>query len=182
MKIAMAFAAAMLLVAAAPAFAHRADEYLQATTISVENGRVQANMRLVAGMAVYRVVLRKIDRDADRVLSDAEQRAYGEAVLRDVSLRIDGTRVGLRLVAWTFPDLQLMKDGRGPILLEFAANAPSSSGKRRLQFENHHQKAIAQYLVNALVPRDTSIHITAQRRNYKQSSYQLDFEQRLTAK
>lgn len=177
MKTAITVAGAILLLAATPAFGHRVDEYLQATTISLENGRVDAEIRLTPGIAVVPVVLRAIDTNADDVISDAEQRAYGESVLRDLSLTIDGARVGLRLVSWTFPDIELMKAGRGQILLGFAANVSSSSGHRRLLFENRHQKAIAAYLVNSLVPRDANIRVTAQLRDYDQSFYQLDFVQ-----
>src|SRR5438093_9820151 len=134
MKTAITVAGAILLLAATPAFGHRVDEYLQATTISLENGRVDAEIRLTPGIAVVPVVLRAIDTNADDVISDAEQRAYGESVLRDLSLTIDGARVGLRLVSWTFPDVELMQAGRGQILLDFAANVPSSSGHRRLLF------------------------------------------------
>ena len=50
-------AAAILLLPGAPVSAHRLDEYLQATLISVEKDRVQAPMRLVPGVAVSSFVL-----------------------------------------------------------------------------------------------------------------------------
>ena len=37
------------LIAAKAAFAHRIDEYLQATLLTVEKDRVQASMRLIPG-------------------------------------------------------------------------------------------------------------------------------------
>lgn len=177
MKTAMMLVVALLLVTTTPAFAHRVDELLQATTISLENGRVDAEIRLTPGIEVVPAVVRSIDTNADGVISAAEQGAYGESVLRDVSLTVDGARARLLLVSWAFPDIALMKAGRGQILLEFTANVSKSSGRRTLRFENRHQKRIAEYLVNALVPRDSSIRITAQRRNYEQSSYQMDFVQ-----
>ena len=58
-------------------------EYLQATTISAEKDRVQAQIRLTPGVAVFPVVLARIDADAGGVISEAEQRAYSERVLDD---------------------------------------------------------------------------------------------------
>ena len=55
MKTRLAAAGAILLLAGTPASAHRLDEYLQATTISVEKDRVQAQIRLTPGVAVFSV-------------------------------------------------------------------------------------------------------------------------------
>jgi hypothetical protein len=52
---------AIILFLAASASAHRLDEYLQATIISVEKDRVQAEMRLVPGVAVSSFVLNGIE-------------------------------------------------------------------------------------------------------------------------
>jgi hypothetical protein len=153
------------------------DEYLQATTISVEKDRLQAQMRLTPGVAVLPGVLASIDTNGDGIISAAEQRAYAERVLRDLSLTIDGDHLRLRIVSWKYPPLAEMKEGRGEIQIEFNADVPRSNGNRRLIFENHHQSRIAAYLVNCLVPRDLNIRVTAQRRNYQQSIYQLDYVQ-----
>src|SRR5262249_5569526 len=83
-------ACGILLAIGAPAFPHRLDEYLQATTISVEKDRVRAEVRLTPGVAVLPVVLARVDRDGDGVLSTVEQRAYAQRVLRDLSLAVDG--------------------------------------------------------------------------------------------
>jgi hypothetical protein len=177
MKMRLTAAGAMLLLAGTPASAHRLDEYLQATTISVEKDRVQAQVRLTPGVAVFPMVLANIDTDADGVISEAEQRAYAGRVLGDMSLTIDGDRLQLRLVSLKFAKIEEMKEGGGEIQLEFDADVPSGGPNRRLIFENQHQSRLAAYLVNCLVPRDPDIRITAQNRNYQQSSYQLDYMQ-----
>ena len=74
-------AAALVLFLGAPASAHRLDEYLQATIISVEKDHVQAFMRLIPGVAASSVVIASIDSNGDGVISEAEQRAYAERVL-----------------------------------------------------------------------------------------------------
>jgi MYXO-CTERM domain-containing protein len=177
MKTRLTAAGAILLLVGTPASAHRLDEYLQATTISVEKDRVQAQIRLTPGVAVFPIVLENIDTDADGVISEAEQRAYAERVLGDLSLTIDGDRLRLRLVSLKFAKIEEMKEGLGEIQLEFDADVPSGGPNRRLIFENQHQSRIAAYLVNCLVPRDPGIRITAQNRNYQQSFYRLDYMQ-----
>lgn len=177
MNIRLATAIALLVSIAAPASAHRLDEYLQATIISVEKDRVQASIRLVPGVAVFPVVLGSIDTNSDGVISGAEGRVYAERVLHDLSLSIDGNRLKPRLVSIDFPTIEQMKEGLGEIHIEFAADLPGGSHNRRLAFENHHQSRIAAYLVNCLVPRDKNIEITGQNRNRNQSFYQLDYVQ-----
>jgi hypothetical protein len=173
-------AAAVLLssaLGARPAHAHRLDEYLQATTLSVARDRVRGQLRLAPGVAVAPDVLAHIDSNADGVLSASEQRAYAERALADLSLAVDGARVRPRLVAWRYADVAQMRDGMGEIVIDFEGDVPPGGGGRRLTFENRHLPRISVYLVNALVPADTAIEITAQRRNYTQSSYRLDYEQ-----
>ena len=175
MKRWLAAAGTMLLSVGTPAFAHRLDEYLQATTISLEKDRVQAQIRLTPGAAVFPIVFASIDSDADGIISEAEQHAYAERVLRDLSLTIDGDRVQLRLVSSRASKVQEMMDGRGEIQLDVDANVPHGGHDRRLVFENHHESRIAAYLVNCLVPSDPDIRVTAQDRNYDQSFYRLDY-------
>ncbi len=170
-------AAAILLLLGAPASAHRLDEYLQATLISVEKDRVQVSIRLIPGVAVSSIVLSSIDTNADGVISDTERRAYAERVLRDLALSVNDYTLSPRLVSVDFPQVEEMKEGLGEIRIEFTAVLPSGSAERRLVFENHHQGRISAYLVNCLVPGDPNIRILAQNRNERQSFYQLDYAQ-----
>jgi hypothetical protein len=165
---------AMLLIAAT-AQAHRLDEYLQATTISLTHAGVQATMRMIPGVAVFPSVLANIDVDANGVISQTEQRAYAEQVHRDVTLTLNGERVRLQLNSWTFPSIETLKEGLGEIQLEFAADVPRTGAGFKLAFENRHRGDIGTYLVNSLLPRDEAIRITAQNRSYDQSSYELDY-------
>ena len=177
MKANLAAATAIFFLLGAPASAHRLDEYLQATLISVEKSRVHAQIRLTPGVSVFAIVLASIDTNADGVISETERRAYAERVLRDLSLSIDGAWLRPQLVSTRFPSIQEMKEGGGEIQIEFDANLPRSSSNRRLIFENHHLSGIAAYLVNCLVPRDPDIRVVAQSRNYTQSFYKLEYVQ-----
>ncbi len=173
----LATGVALLIALAVPARAHQLDEYVQASKISVGKDRVTVELRLTPGVKVLSRVLAAIDPNGDGVISPDEQRAYAERVRRDLSLRLDGTRLPLRLVAVGFPSIDEMKEGLGEIRLDFDAAVPAGASNRRLTFENHHQRDIAVYLANVLVPQDADIRISAQRRSYKQSSFTLDYVQ-----
>lgn len=141
-------AALILLSIGTSAFAHRLDEYLQATIISVENDHMHASMRLVPGVAVSSVILASIDTNGDGVISEAEQRTYAVQVLRDLSITVDGKRASPTLVSLKFPAIEEIKEGLGEIQIEFTVGVPRGERERTIIFENHHQNEISAYLVN----------------------------------
>src|SRR5271166_3394524 len=175
----LAAAAVIVVSLAMPASAHRVDEYLQATLISLDKDKdhVEVFMRLTPGIAVSSIVLASIDTNADGVISQTERRAYAERVLADLSLTVDGHRLTPRLVSVDFPEVEEMKEGVGEIRIAFTAALSAGGRNRTLVFENHHQSRIAAYLVNCLTPRDRNIRVIAQNRNQDQSFYQLDYLQ-----
>jgi hypothetical protein len=177
MKKVVSIASCFLLLLPVSAFAHRIDEYLQATILSVDSSSVGGTMRLVPGVAVASTVIAGIDTNDDGAISGAEEMVYAQRVLKDVSLSLDGRLLPLHLVSTSFPAIDEMKQGIGEIQIAFTANLPSGGGHRRLIFENHHQSGIAVYLVNCLAPQDKNMQIAGQSRNENQSSYQLDFVQ-----
>ena len=168
-------AGAIGLGVATPAFAHRVDEYLQATTISISKDRIRAEVRLTPGTEVFTSVRALIDTDFDGAFSPVEQRAYVDRVLRDLMLRLDGDRLPLELVASAFPSMDEMRDGRGAIEIDFEAVVTRGARDRRLEFENRHQRSIAAYLVNGLVPQDPDVRVRGQHRDYLQSTYRMDY-------
>jgi hypothetical protein len=171
------WAVAIVLFAGTPTLAHRLDEYLQGTLISVEQNRMNAQMTLTPGVAVFPTLIADIDLDADGVLSETERSVYANQVLHDLAIAIDGHSLTPHLRSVQFPGTDEMKEGLGEIRIEFDADLPSGGPKRKLTFENHHQSRIAAYQVNCLVSRDPDIRILGQNRNYNQSFYELDFEQ-----
>ena len=123
---------ALLVLLARPVAAHRLDEYLQASLISLARDRVEVQLDLTPGVAVFPVVLAAIDKDRDGTISEAERSAYAAQVVRDLSLSVDGEPVRLRLVSSRFPDIGEMKEGRGVIELEIVADLRESwSGPNR---------------------------------------------------
>lgn len=170
-----ALVAALAFLAAAPAAAHRLDEYLQQTTFAVEKDRIRGQIVLVPGVAVFPAVVSRIDTDGNGAVSETEQRAYARQVLHDVSLKLDGDRLAPRLAGVSFDGTDLLREGRGSIRIDFDAEVRSRATGRRLTFENRHRSAIAVYLVNALVPGDPDIRLGAQDRSFDQSSYALEY-------
>ena len=156
-------------------FAHRLDEYLQSTLVSVEKGRAELEVRLTPGVAIVPMVLAEIDRNGDGVMSEAEQREYADRVVRDLVVTAGGERLTPRLVSAKFPTIDEMKDGSGEIQIELETVLRSDVRNRSLTFENGHMRQISAYLANALVPSDPSVRITAQDRNSSQSVYRLDY-------
>ncbi len=177
MRTRLWIAAALILTLGLPGVAHRLNEYLQSTLISVEKNRVTLSMRLIPGLAVSSSVIAHIDRNRDGVITEDERQAYARTVLHDLSLSVDGQLLNPRLTSVSFPTNNEMKEGLGEIQLEFTADLPPGRVNRRFVFINHHQSAIAAYLVNCLVPRDKDIHVVSQVRNQVQSVYQLDYVQ-----
>jgi hydrogenase/urease accessory protein HupE len=165
----------VLLGHSVPASAHRLDEYLQATTISVQTNKILLQMHLTPGVSVAAGLLAEIHPSHTETISDAEKIAYAEKVGRDVSLTVDGHPAHMRLVSYSFPELDLMTNGLGEILLKFEAQVPTGGKTRRITLENRHESSIAAYLVNTLIPDDPAIRILGQQRNYNQSFYQLDY-------
>jgi hypothetical protein len=164
-------------LAITPALAHRLDEYLQGTILSVDSHRLHAQITLTPGVAVLPVVLAAIDPHGGEVISETKQRAYALRVLGDIDFTIDGHILRPQLLSVQFPGTEEMKDGRGEIQIEFNADLPRGGRSRKLVFKNHHQSRIAAYQVNCLVPRDPAIRVIAQNRNRSQSVYELEYEQ-----
>lgn len=175
MKRRLLLVTAWFLSLSGVASAHRLDEYLQATLLTVGQDRVQGSMRLIPGVAVSAGVVAEIDRNGDGVLSVGERQAYAERVLRDWTVSIDGRPVTPRLVSMSFPGIGEMREGLGEIHLEWAADLPAGGHTRRLVLENMRRDANTAYMVNALVPQDRTIEITGQQRNALQTLYELEY-------
>ncbi len=170
-------AALSLFLSTSQAWAHRIDEYLQATLVSLQAKEALASMRLIPGVLVAPSVIAAIDRNRDGSFSEREKEAYAQRVLGDLSLTLDGTRASPQLLSWSFPEPAAMKEGLGEIQISYRVDLPPGGQERALVLVNHHLSAASVYLVNAVVPQDRTLHILAQRRNELQSVYELDYQQ-----
>jgi hypothetical protein len=156
--------------------AHRLDEYLQATLVTIEPGDIKLQINLTPGVVVATPVLALIDRDRDGVISTNEAAAYAELLKRELALQLDRRPLELKLTASEFPPPDELRTGFEIIQLEYAA-APGSlaRGAHELVFENRHQTNLSVYLVNAALPKSSAIQITRQTRNENQSTGRIEF-------
>jgi hypothetical protein len=173
---AVAFAACALF-SAKPASAHRIDEYLQATILSLGTNRLQGSMRLIPGILVSPLVIAAIDSNGDGVFSESEERAYAQRVLGDLSITVDGESIQPKLFSMSFPRPEQMREGLGEIQIEYTADFPYGGANRTLVLSNHHLNRSSVYLMNVAVPQDRNIRIMAQKRNEQQSLYEVDYLQ-----
>lgn len=172
---ALAFAGGWLALAV-PASAHRLDEYLQATRLSIDTTRVDVEMDLTAGVALASKVFAWIDANRDGEISSVEGEAYAREVLGSCVLKVDGIAVPLTLVASRFPEFREMSLGEGTIRLRVTAKVPAApEGHRQISFLNMHRAEVSVYLVNALVPENPRVQIADQRRDAAQHGLTLDY-------
>lgn len=156
--------------------AHRLDEYLQATLVSIAPNEVRLHINLTPGVAVAQRVLARIDRNRDNLISTNEVTAYGEALKRDLIVQLDQHNVGLKLAVVNFPMLAELRTGWGIIQMEFSAViGPLTPGAHQLNLKNRHLPALSVYLLNAAQPQSTSVRIVRQKRNKNQSSGEIEF-------
>jgi hypothetical protein len=165
-----------LLALPCTSLAHRLDEYLQATLVTIEPGEVRLRINLTPGVAVAEPVLSLIDRDRDGVISTNEAAAYSKLLKGDLVLRLDQRKVELKLASSSFPALDELRTGWGFIQMEFSATiGPLAAGAHSLTLKNRHLHTLSVYLFNAAQPRSGSVHITAQKRNDSQSAGEIQF-------
>jgi len=158
------------------AFAHRLDEYLQATLVDIAPADVRLRINLTPGVAVAEPVIALIDTNHDGVISTGEAAAYAELLRRDLTIRLDGRDVEPHLAASDFPPPAELRTGSGIVRLEFSVTPGLfSAGPHRLTLENRHLPAVSAYLFNAGRPNSASVRVTRQNRNENQSLGEIEF-------
>jgi len=165
-----------LLALPSAAFAHRLDEYLQATLVEIEPGAIRLQMNLTPGAEVAERVLAQLDSYHDGVISPGEAAAYAESLKRDLTVRLDQRDLPLQLTASRFPEPDELRTGWGIIQLEFSVPSISlPGGAHSLTIRNRHLQNLSVYLLNAAQPKTASVQITGQKRNENQSEGQIAF-------
>ena len=166
----------LLLILATDALAHRLDEYLQVTRVSLATNRIDLSIDLTPGVAVTYHVLAAIDTDRDEQISAKETTAYAERVFSDLKASLDEKPLKLTTIGAALPTIQEMRAGVGVIRLKASAPVEGlSAGNHVLSLTNNHLPTISVYLMNALVPKDSTIKITKQSRDELQKNSRLEF-------
>jgi hypothetical protein len=157
-------------------FAHRLDEYLQATLVTIEPEALRLQINLTPGVAVAEQVLALIDADRDGTVSTNEARAYCDKLKRHLIVKLDDRKVALKLAGSSFPPVTEIRAGSGIIQMEFVAKIGAlSAGPHRMKLENRHMPMIGVYLFNAAQSRLKSVEIQGQTRNKSQSIGEIEF-------
>jgi len=165
-----------LLAVPSAVFAHRDDQYLQATLVAIEPNGIRLQINLTPGVAVAEQVIALIDRNRDGAISKNEATAYVESLRRDLTLRVDGRKLELKLTASEFVAPEELRTGSGILQIEFSATpGPLTAGAHRLTLENRHLTTMSVYLINAARPRVATVQITSQNRNDNQSAGEIQF-------
>jgi hypothetical protein len=166
----------VLLAFPCAVFAHRDDQYLQATLVAIEPSGIRLQINLTPGVAVAEQVLAQIDHDRDGAISKNEAAAYAKLLKGDLTLRVDGRDLELKLTGLEFVPPEELRTGSGIIQTEFSAIFPPlAAGPHRLALENRHLATISVYLINATQPRFATVRITRQKRNENQSAGEIAF-------
>lgn len=171
----LAAALAVLLAAAGHASAHRLDEYLQATRVSIGRSELILEVDLTPGASIASIVTGVIDIDADGAISPVEAQAYGRAVLSDVIVKLDENPIGMNLMRIEVPTIGEMRNGMGTIRMQAAGTIDAAMGRHLLYVLNNHRPDASVYMVNALVPVDNDVSLGASSRDPRQKEFRTEY-------
>src|SRR2546426_11329220 len=131
------FSITILLALPATARAHRLDEYLQATRLSLAPDHILLKIDLTPGVDVAPAIFALINTDRDGLISEAEGKAYANRLLKDVVLEVDGQPRKLEVIRSQFPSFHEMQEGTGTIRIEARAAWWATRGRHLLFFRNN---------------------------------------------
>lgn len=165
-----------LLAISSQAGAHRADEYLQASLLTIGTDRVDVEIQLTAGISMAAQVFGWIDTDQDGQISNPEGKEYAESMLRSLILKVDDRPVPLRILEASFPQFEEMRLGLGTIRLRAAGRIPATRrGLHQISFLNTHKPESSVYLVNALIPTNPLVRLSQPQRDFGQRKMTLEY-------
>ena len=171
------FGCAVALLAVLPARAHRLDECLQGTFVSLGTRRISIELNVTPGVAIADRLLGIVDTDRDGLVSKAESAAFAARIAGSLSLAVDGEPRSLRCVGSFVPVATELRTGTAAIQLEFETESMDwAPGKHRVDFRNRWEPMASVYLANALVPASRSIRVLRQQRDERQMELRLELD------
>ena len=165
----------IVLAAAAPASAHRLDEYLQALRVDVRGDAIVLELDLTPGANLAADIVRVLDPDGDGAIDPIRSEAYAGEIARCLELAIDGRRAPLALVSRHFPAVDELQAGSGVISVVMRAEVVHAGGAHQLRIENGYRGDVSVYLANALRPDGGGVTIASQRRDPGQRTLTIDY-------
>jgi ABC-type nickel/cobalt efflux system permease component RcnA len=158
--------------------AHSLDAYLQATYITIMPKQITVELAISPGVLLATEVLPQLDPNGDEQISDAEARAYVDAVMRQITLQVDDHVLTLTIDKIEAPPYLNLQAGYGTIRIVTTATLPDNAnaiGAHQLFYRNNFSPAGALYQVNALVNAESAITLGKQNRDDAQQSMTMDF-------
>ena len=166
-----------LLALPVAALAHPLDVYLQATYITVAPTQIVVELDLTPGVLVAPQVLPLLDTNNDQQISDAEGRAYVEAMLSNVVLHVDGKPLALTITKIEMPPYLNVQTGYGLMrIFTTATLADGMTGTHQIAYTNNYAPTGSAYQVNAFVDKGVAITLGKQNRDSIQQSMTMDYD------
>lgn len=172
----LVLATVVILIGSTRASAHRLDEYLQASRLSVEPDRIVLELDLTAGVSVADGIAASIDTDGNDHISAAESVTYSRAVVADLSLEVNKAPVALTVTSVEAPTIADMKHGVGIMRVVASGDLRGVDGRGlRIRYRNDHRADVGVFLVNAMAPGSTTLTLASQDRDRHQREIRLDY-------
>jgi hypothetical protein len=142
-----------ILVAVLPhlAIAHPVDEIVQGAYLTLAPGEVRLELDVTPGSKVAGAVLKSLDANADKTVTDAEARAYAGRVLAQSTLALDGVTAPWTLDRVSAPPYQNLQTGNGVLKIYAVAKRPDRAGARTMSYQNRYQPAKSQCIANVFL-------------------------------
>ena len=142
----------------------------------VARDRIALEVDLTPGVNIASDVIASLDRDGDTAISPMEAQSYGQSVLADLVVELDGRQVPLTLTRVEISAIAELREGMGAIRVQATATIDGSvAGRRDLHLQNDHQPEKSVYLANALVPDTADVRIVRQSRDSRQRDLRIEY-------
>jgi hypothetical protein len=142
-----------MLLAVLPrwADAHTLDEVFQGAYLTLAPGEVRLELDVTAGINVAEAVLRVLDADADRTITEAEAEEYARYVLAHSTLSLDGVAVSWRLDRVIVPAYANLELGSDTIKIHAVAERSDTPGEHAVAYRNSYTPPEARPTANVFL-------------------------------
>lgn len=151
---ALASAGALLVLPARPAAAHPTDEILQQVYVTPSSRALAVRVDVTPGVLVAPAFAARLDADGDGALGTAELDAEAAALVRALSVIVDGAPVAVTLATRSAPALELLAAGGGTLTV--VVSAPLPAGASGVAVTNGYDPGRGTVQADALVAADGS--------------------------
>ncbi len=167
----------LFAAAASPAFAHRAEGFLQASLVGVSPSLIEVEVTLAPGIDTAPRFLSLLDTNGDRTVPTAESFAWAAKFMATQRVTLDGKPLPLTLLHVMAGPVDEMTTGHGGVLVRFTADPGTvTPGPHTIVCANHYAALPGTFQTNGLVPKIPGVRITSHRRDERQTELTLAAE------